>query len=132
MTLLVVSLIVLVCVLLILIVLIQNPKGGGLSSTFGGGGTQLFGGVKKTTDFLDRGTWILAIALVVLVLAANVMNQSNASTDIQDQESAVSQQLENGVPSPQGVQLPPANTATPGQNTDGGSQDLTPEPVSDN
>lgn len=66
------ALIILVCLLLILIVLVQNPKGGGLSSSFGGSGTQVFGGVKKTTDFLDKGTWALAIILVVLVLSANV------------------------------------------------------------
>lgn len=66
------ALIILVCLLLILIVLVQNPKGGGLSSSFGGGGTQVFGGVKKTTDFLDKGTWALAIVLVILVLSANV------------------------------------------------------------
>lgn len=58
--------------MLVLIILVQNPKGGGLSSSFGGGGTQLFGGVKKTTDFLDRGTWVLAILLVVLVMVANI------------------------------------------------------------
>jgi len=72
MVLLITTLIILVCILLVLIILVQNPKGGGLSSSFGGGGTQLFGGVKKTTDFLDRGTWALAIVLVVLVLGANV------------------------------------------------------------
>lgn len=67
------SLIIITCILLIIIILVQNPKGGGLSSSFGGSGTQLFGGVKKTTDFLDRGTWFLSILLVVLVLAMNVM-----------------------------------------------------------
>lgn len=73
MALLFTSLIIITCILLIIIILVQNPKGGGLSSSFGGSGTQLFGGVKKTTDFLDRGTWFLSILLVVLVLAMNVM-----------------------------------------------------------
>ncbi len=73
MALLLTTLIIITCILLTLIVLVQNPKGGGLSSSFGGGGTQLFGGVKKTTDFLDRGTWALAIVLVVLVMAANIV-----------------------------------------------------------
>ncbi|MDR2556749.1 MAG: preprotein translocase subunit SecG [Bacteroidales bacterium] len=59
--------ILLVCLLLALIVLIQNPKGGGLSSTFGGQGNQ-FLGVRKTTDFLEKGTWVLAGALLVLSL----------------------------------------------------------------
>ena len=64
------AVILLVAVILILIVMVQNPKGGGLSSSFGGGGQQL-GGVQKTTDFLDRSTWILATLLLVLILLSN-------------------------------------------------------------
>ncbi|GIS27816.1 MAG: hypothetical protein CM15mP129_00130 [Chloroflexota bacterium] len=41
--------------------MVQNPKGGGLASTFGGGGTQQLGGVKQTTDFLDKSTWTLRL-----------------------------------------------------------------------
>jgi preprotein translocase subunit SecG len=65
-------LIILVSLLLIVIIMVQNPKGGGLSSTFGGGGTQLFGGVKKAGDILDRTTWGLAIALCALALFMNL------------------------------------------------------------
>ena len=50
--------------------MVQNPKGGGLSSSFGGGSQQV-GGVQKTTDFLDRSTWILASLLLVLILISN-------------------------------------------------------------
>ena len=64
-------LIVLVAFLLIVVVMVQNPKGGGLSSSFGGGGTQQLGGVKKTTDFLDKSTWALATLLLALILASN-------------------------------------------------------------
>lgn len=81
MSLLFVTLIIITCVLLVLIILVQNPKGGGLSSTFGGG-TQVFGGVRKTTDFLDKGTWGLAILLVVLVLAANVSLTADAGEGV--------------------------------------------------
>ena len=63
-------LIIITSVLLVLVVLVQNPKGGGLSSTFGGGANQMMG-VKNTTDFLERSTWTLAIALIVLILASN-------------------------------------------------------------
>jgi len=59
-------LIVLVCLLIMVVVLIQNPKGGGLGAGFGGGSAQMLGGVKQTTDFLDRATWYLALALFVL------------------------------------------------------------------
>ncbi|OEJ99228.1 preprotein translocase subunit SecG [Flavivirga aquatica] len=65
-------LIVVVAFLLIVVIMVQNPKGGGLSSSFGGGGTQQLGGVKKTTDFLDKSTWTLATVLLVLILVSNV------------------------------------------------------------
>ncbi len=55
--------ITIVCFLLILAVMVQNPKGGGLSSSFGG--SQQLGGVQKTTDFLDKSTWTLGGILIV-------------------------------------------------------------------
>ncbi|MGB5941282.1 MAG: preprotein translocase subunit SecG [Leeuwenhoekiella sp.] len=66
------GLIIIVAFLLVVVIMVQNPKGGGLSSSFGGGGTQQVGGVKKTTDFLDKSTWGLATALLVLILISNV------------------------------------------------------------
>ena len=60
-----------VAIALILIVMVQNPKGGGLSSSFGGGGAQSLGGVQNTNNFLDRTTWTLAIAMFALILLAN-------------------------------------------------------------
>lgn len=63
-------LILIVAIALILIVMVQNPKGGGLSSTFGGGG-QSIGGVQNTNNFLDRTTWTLAIAMFALILLSN-------------------------------------------------------------
>lgn len=65
-------LIIIVAFLLVVVVMVQNPKGGGLSSSFGGGGTQQLGGVKKTTDFLDKSTWALATILLALILLSNV------------------------------------------------------------
>lgn len=61
-------LIILVCVFLALIVLIQNPKGGGLDSSFQS--ANQIGGVKRTADFLEKSTWTLAIALFVLCLVS--------------------------------------------------------------
>ena len=75
-------LIVLVAFLLVLVIMVQNPKGGGLSSSFGGGGTQQLGGVKQTTDFLDKSTWTLATLLLVLILLSNVaIDRGTASLD---------------------------------------------------
>lgn len=60
-------LILLASVILGLFVLVQNPKGGGLSGTFGGFSNQTMG-VRQTTDFLEKGTWVLIIIIAGLCL----------------------------------------------------------------
>ena len=44
------TLIIFVSFLLVLVIMVQNPKGGGLSSSFGGNSQQI-GGVKKQETF---------------------------------------------------------------------------------
>ncbi len=74
-------LITLVCVLLMAVVLIQNPKGGGIDSTFGGSGANQMLGAAKSTDFIEKLTWGLAIALFVLcIITAIVVTGSDATT----------------------------------------------------
>ncbi len=60
-------LILITSVLLILLVLVQNSKGGGLAAGFSSSNQIM--GVRKTTDFLEKATWTLAIALVVFSIA---------------------------------------------------------------
>ncbi|MEO6347079.1 MAG: preprotein translocase subunit SecG [Aquaticitalea sp.] len=74
-------LIIIVAFLLVVVVMVQNPKGGGLSSSFGGGGSQQLGGVKKTTDFLDKSTWALATLLLALILLSNVAIDHNGNAE---------------------------------------------------
>ena len=62
-------LIAIVSVFLMVAVLIQNPKGGGIDPTFGGQAQQLFGAA-RSTDFIEKATWVLAGALVVLCIVA--------------------------------------------------------------
>jgi preprotein translocase subunit SecG len=109
------ALIVVVAFLLVVVVMVQNPKGGGLSSSFGGGGTQQLGGVKKTTDFLDKSTWTLATLLLVLILLSNVaINRGSENVDSKalDPGAAITQPLP-AVPTDAGTTtLPEATTAT--------------------
>ena len=72
----VIVLIILISVLLTIVVLVQNSKGGGLASNLGISSNQF--GVKKTSDFLEKLTWGLAISLVVLCLGINVLVSSDA------------------------------------------------------
>ena len=74
-------LIIILSFLLVLVIMVQNPKGGGLASTFGGDSQQI-GGVKKTTDFLDKSTWILVSLLFLLILFSNItLNSGNEKTE---------------------------------------------------
>ena len=88
------TLIIICSVLLVLIILIQNPKGGGLSSSFGGGASQMMG-VKKTTDFLEKATWTLAIVLISLSLLSNfAIPRQNTDDTV---EIKAQEQIDNAV-----------------------------------
>jgi preprotein translocase subunit SecG len=63
-------LIIIVCILTTLIVLVQNSKGGGLAANFSSSNQIM--GVRRTTDFLEKATWTLGSALIVLSLLAGI------------------------------------------------------------
>lgn len=91
------SLIVLVAILLVLIILAQNSKGGGLSSQFGGSGASNMIGVKKTGDLLERITWGLTIALMVLALSSSILLDYNRESG-SDEFIERAQQEQNNLP----------------------------------
>jgi preprotein translocase subunit SecG len=111
-------LILLVCVFLALIILIQNPKGGGLSSSFGGVGNQILG-ASRSADVVVKATWALAVALLVLSLSSAffikkgmVSPTPSAATTVP--QSEVEQQMSKTAPAlgtPVGGQAAPAQQA---------------------
>ena len=76
--------ILIICFLLGAVILVQNPKGGGLASGFTGGAAM--GGVQRTTDFLEKSTWYLVVALFVSCMAAGIYN-GNAEANVGIDES---------------------------------------------
>lgn len=66
-------LIVLVSLLLIAAILIQNPKGGGVDSTFGGAATNQMLGASRSADFIEKATWFLASALLILCVITSLV-----------------------------------------------------------
>ena len=89
---LLVILIVIAAVLMIGIVLIQESKGGGLASNFST--YNQIGGVRKTTDFIEKTTWGLAIAMVVVsIFCAYVAPQASS-------EGSVMEGIENPTTNP--------------------------------
>lgn len=79
-------LVILICIaalLMIGIVLIQESKGGGLASSFAS--YNQIGGVRKTTDFIEKLTWSLAIAMVVISIAcAYVAPQATGDASVME------------------------------------------------
>ena len=105
-------LIIIASILLILIVLVQNSKGGGLASNFSSSNQVM--GVKKTADFLEKATWTLAIALVVLSVAASVVIPRGG----EEQKSRIEQQVDRAIdPS----QMPSFPTSVPEKTEENGN-----------
>lgn len=91
-------LIFIVCALLILIVLVQNSKGGGLSSSFASSNQIM--GVRKTTDFLEKATWTLAGAMLVLcIVSAMVLPRGEQA----GKKSAIQEQVNTFTPTQQAI-----------------------------
>ena len=102
---LIILLVILASILMIGIVLIQESKGGGLASSFSSSNQIM--GVRKTTDFLEKATWGLAIAMVVLSIAKGAHTE-NAPITESSVTTTTTPQAPTGVPTDQ-------NTTTPAQ-----------------
>lgn len=90
-------LIVIASVLLIGAVLIQKSKGGGLASDYSSGNQYL--GYRKTTDFIEKATWTLAIFICVISICASfaVKTPVNVSS------------IQNAAPAPNSAAPAPVN-----------------------
>ncbi len=113
-------LILIAAILLILIVIVQNSKGGGLAAGFGESNKYM--GVRKTTDFLEKATWTLAGAMVVLSIASSFFikpqvqgNQGESFIEkSQQSEPLLPQQPEATLPLPgAGAAAPAVETPAP-------------------
>ena len=88
-------LMIITSILLVLVVLVQNPKGGGLSSSFGGGAGNQIMGAKRTTDFLEKATWTLAIVLISLSLLSNF--SIPRKTDVDSNSIKAQEQIDEAI-----------------------------------
>lgn len=113
-----VILIVVAAILMICIVLIQESKGGGLSTGFASGNAVL--GVRKTTDFIEKATWGLAIAMVVLSVVCAYVAPSASTAESVIEKAATEQSTTNpnnlpGFGASQQKQATPATPAAPAE-----------------
>lgn len=108
-------LIVIASILLIGAVLIQKSKGGGLASDYSSGNQYL--GYRKTTDFIEKATWTLAIFICVVSICASfsVKTPVNMSSITPAAAPAPSSAAPAPVSAP-AQQAAPAPAAAPAQN----------------
>jgi preprotein translocase subunit SecG len=109
-------LIIITCVLLVLVVLVQNPKGGGISTGIIGSNQVM--GVKKTTDFIEKLTWGLALTLVILCLVAGLTlpnkEDRGVGTSMQEQiDNSATPTNRPATPPPAQQQQTPTGTPAP-------------------
>jgi|SRR6056297_2341310 len=97
-------LIVIVCVLTTLIVLVQNSKGGGLAANFSSSNQIM--GVRRTTDFLEKATWTLGTALIVLSLLAGITIPSADQSQDPRMQGQFDESVLNNPASQQPIALP--------------------------
>ena len=116
---LITGIILFVCILLILIVLVQNPKGGGLASSFSSSNQYM--GVKRTADFIEKATWGLAGGLFVLCVLVTIIPR-NKSTE---RQSRIQDQIENTAIDPE--RLPSYPTAPAAQPANDQPQNSQPQ-----
>jgi preprotein translocase subunit SecG len=74
----IISVIIVLAILLILVILGQNSKGGA-GAAFGGSASQIMG-VTKTGNILEKATWVLAIAILVLSLGSSAFHESSSNS----------------------------------------------------
>ena len=115
---LIIGIILFVCILLILIVLVQNPKGGGLASSFSS--SNQFMGVKRTADFVEKATWGFAAGLFVLSIVATMLPNTTEA----QRQSRIQDQIENTAIDPE--RLPSYPTSPADQSTE--DQPAAPQP----
>lgn len=72
---LLIGVILILAFLLILVILGQNSKGGA-GAAFGGSASQIMG-VTRTGNVLEKATWILAVAILVLSLVSSAFYTSS-------------------------------------------------------
>lgn len=114
---LLVIIIVLVAILMIGIVLIQESKGGGLASGFSSGNQVL--GVRKTTDVVEKTTWALAAAMVLIsICCAYVAPKAVTEQSVFDNATPQTEQTNPQTTPGFGATATPAQEAAPAAATE--------------
>lgn len=104
-------LIIIACVFLTLVVLIQNPKGGGIASNFTAPNQIM--GARRSTDVVEKTTWILAIILISFSLLSNFARPYGEADNTTGTDSRMKELIDGEAMPAAPAQNAPAQTPTP-------------------
>ena len=128
--------IVIASVLLIGAVLIQKSKGGGLASDYSSGNQYM--GYRKTTDFIEKATWTLAI-LILVFSVCSAYTLPKAGSDIRatniapeaTEEAAPAEATPAAAPAPAAQAAEAAEAAAPAPAAEAPAAPATPAPAAE-
>lgn len=110
-----IGLILVASVLIILAILVQSPKSG-MAANFGAANQVM--GVRESSNFLEKFTWTMAIAIVVLSLAATLAMEggsTNVSSEVSKDANALIEQQAAETPAVPQVEIPAEAAETPAE-----------------
>jgi len=103
---LIIVVIAIIGLLMMTSVLLQSGKGGGLAGIASGGATTQLLGSRQAPDVLEKATWILATAFIVLCILSNFFVGRSETPDSVLQQQTQQAPIEAPV-------VPPQPSATP-------------------
>lgn len=115
------GIITLIALLMIIVILLQSGQGGGLAGIASSAGTRQVLGTRQAPDLLEKITWVLGTAFIVLCILINFMIQNEGPEESIIQQGA-SQQQQQMPAAPNGGDAAPL----PGSNGDASSSGSNP------
>ena len=123
-----IALILIASVLVILAVLVQSPKSG-MAANFGASNQVM--GVRETTNFLEKFTWTMAVAIVVLSLVATLAMDNSlvlkSNSEISKDAKALQEHVLDSQPAIPQAEIPAVEEETPAEYS--GARQPTQPPV---
>lgn len=96
-------LITLIAIMMAIVILLQSGKGGGLAGIASGGQTTQILGARQAPDFLEKATWTLSTAFIVLCIITNFFASPTEGQESVIQGTAPEAPIENPLPAGPGT-----------------------------
>ncbi len=117
----IIILIILTSILMCLVVLIQESKGGGLAAAYASGNTLL--GAPKTTNIIEKITWGLAIAMIILSILSTFCLPTTKTVDsvLQMEQPIAAPSLPTNTTAPASATVPATAVTEPAAESNTGN-----------